>query len=286
MTPGFKLSNVLLKLFNFDFRNEVELEDIFREPTLDPILTTSGASPGPGAPGYIVKPIRNGDIDPFYLSDQLCITDFGEPYGPSNPSAGLDTPMTISSPKLIFGKPIEGASDIWALGCILHKIKYRRPVSEMQCGTSEVEKCLAEFFGNPAETSWESWEGGDHWRESNLINNPSWENDHGEKIGILKKWYAEGLAVSDEAISAMPEDELDIYMNLLVKMLMYDPRDRITIESVKDHPWFSGEWREDKKEEDLSDEKSENLEQWDGEDEFPEQLRKPTSKSSVQDDAW
>jgi serine/threonine protein kinase len=89
-------------------------------------------NPTPSAPQYVVQPADLTKLGPQYLTDILQIIDFDQLFGfttplpaefPPNPSFNLGTPITSLAPEVIIDGTAGPASDIWALGCTLFRMR-------------------------------------------------------------------------------------------------------------------------------------------------------------------
>eukprot|EP01017_Pseudomicrothorax_dubius_P002192 TRINITY_DN0_c914_g1_i5.p1 TRINITY_DN0_c914_g1~~TRINITY_DN0_c914_g1_i5.p1 ORF type:complete len:307 (+),score=87.75 TRINITY_DN0_c914_g1_i5:50-970(+) len=105
--------------------------------------------------------------------------------------------------------------DIWSVGCIFAEMVNLKPLF---AGSSEADqlKKIFKILGTPAVDKWPG-----------LAELPEW------KAGTFDVIPGEGIA---RVIPKLDPDGLD----LLIKMLEYDPTKRITAKAALEHPYFNG----------------------------------------------
>ncbi|PVZ98880.1 hypothetical protein BB558_005097 [Smittium angustum] len=147
---------------------------------------------------------------------QLKIADFGlaRDYG------DITVPMTSQTvtrwyraPELLFGaKLYSGAVDVWALGCIFAELMLRTPYLP---GDSDVDQLNTIFraLGTPTEEDWPGMKSLSDYVE-------------------MKKYPK---AVLSSLFMAADANALD----LLGKMLIFDPQKRISTRDALSHPYFT-----------------------------------------------
>lgn len=89
----------------------------------DPIETCSGKPAGRSAPAYIVKPLDFCVPSTSLLTSRLCVIDFDQCFQKDQPPARIGTPAIYMAPEVAIGKPPSKASDIWALGCVIFRMR-------------------------------------------------------------------------------------------------------------------------------------------------------------------
>lgn len=87
-------------------------------------------SPGPSAPNYVVEAVDLARLGPQFLSDRLYVADFDQMFAsatssdmPPNPGYNLGTPLLYRAPEVYIDGTPGPASDIWALGCTLFRMR-------------------------------------------------------------------------------------------------------------------------------------------------------------------
>lgn len=116
--------NLTLRLSEkFQDYKEEDIYQAFGRPLTDPIETYSGKPAGPSAPEYIVKPL-DFCVTPTNLStSRLCLIDFDQCFQKDHPPERIGTPAIYMAPEVAVGKPPSEASDIWALGCVIFRMR-------------------------------------------------------------------------------------------------------------------------------------------------------------------
>ncbi|KAK2766800.1 hypothetical protein FQN54_006114 [Arachnomyces sp. PD_36] len=230
----FRPSNVLLRLSNFDDLSEEQLIEILSKPVMDPVHLVPGERAEREVPKYLVRPIDLDGIDRRYITDQICIIDFGESYEPSRPLESLGIPLGYRPPEVIFENQIGPACDIWALACSLYEIRVGSPLFEMfPEDEKDIVNQMVELFGALPEP----------WEEASRERNGACEEEcdsdssgsdkppfvKGQTMRVyLREAYKLLILDTGEVIRVtIPEDEIEALVDLLDKMLGYDPEKRI-----------------------------------------------------------
>ncbi len=198
----------------------------------------NGDPPGLAAPKYTVQRLDLEGLDAQYLTDQACIIDFGESYDMSSPPSGLGTPEAYRSPELIFDNSVGIGCDIWAFACTLYEIRSRRSLFETYDGTDDdVLSYMVRLLGKLPEPWWSSWEARSHRFDED--GKPT-----GEDTFTIQDLLEDSVQfrIGDKngrlVDIAVPPEERNLLADLILRMLKYEPKERATIDSVIDHPWF------------------------------------------------
>lgn len=172
--------------------------------------------------------VLHRDIKPNNLliaaSGELKLADFGLARSFSNPYSPMSTnviTMWYRPPELFFGaKHYAGAVDIWSVGCVMAELIYRNPYIWADTEIAQVSK-MCEALGTPTE---ENWPG----------------------VTKLPKYVVQepvrpliGRGVWMERFGVVGEEGVDLIMG----MLTYDPRKRISARGVLEHEWWRVEPR-------------------------------------------
>lgn len=105
-----------------DYKEE-DIHRAFGRPLTDPIETCSGKPAGPSAPAYIVKPLDFCIAPTNLLTSRLRVIDFDQCFQKDQPPTRIGTPAIYMAPEVAVGKPPSEASDIWALGCVIFRMR-------------------------------------------------------------------------------------------------------------------------------------------------------------------
>ncbi|KAM5341999.1 hypothetical protein ACJ41O_015030 [Fusarium nematophilum] len=121
----FTASNMLLRLNDeFDSYKMEDLDRIFGRPQTAPLETYSGKPPGPHGPDYIVVPLDFGSATTNVLSSEICVIDFDQSFTTTTPpSERPGIPAKYLAAEVAAGRPPSPASDIWALGCAIFRLR-------------------------------------------------------------------------------------------------------------------------------------------------------------------
>eukprot|EP00003_Mantamonas_plastica_P033200 TRINITY_DN9385_c2_g1_i1.p1 TRINITY_DN9385_c2_g1~~TRINITY_DN9385_c2_g1_i1.p1 ORF type:complete len:266 (-),score=87.93 TRINITY_DN9385_c2_g1_i1:208-1005(-) len=157
----------------------------------------------------------------LYSNGVLKIADFGlaREFGPQ-----MDKPMTPTvvtlwyrAPELLLGaKDYTAAIDMWAVGCIFAELLLGKPLWP---GKDDMDQLflIYELLGTPNEQNW-----------------PGFTSLKRAEESLAGKFY-KGNRVDGSFKSQLSKKGLD----LLKRMLLYDPRGRITAREALNHPFFA-----------------------------------------------
>ncbi|KAE9369241.1 kinase-like protein [Stipitochalara longipes BDJ] len=213
-------SNVLLELGSLDSLPQEELLGILGDPVAEKVRPYTNRILEPGAPEFIYQPTDMRKLSKFY-SGNIILIDFGSSFFLSNPLEDCGTPAQFSSPELIFNKENGKHSDVWALACTIFEMRAGEPLFEFFfCGEQDVLESMIGVLGPLPEVYFleERW---------------SWLKD--EK-GDEEKKLDEKVSTIRGGIS---EDEKVAFSDLLRQVLKYNTEERLSMEEILRHPWFS-----------------------------------------------
>jgi cyclin-dependent kinase 7 len=172
--------------------------------------------------------VLHRDIKPNNLliaaTGELKLADFGLARSFANPNRPMTTNVITTwyrPPELFFGaKHYAGKVDIWSVGMVFAELVLRAPYFWANSDVEQVQR-MCETLGTPTE---ENWPG----------------------VTKLPKYL-----VKEPAVPIISRDEWSLRfgvlggegVDLLVSMLTYDPRKRISAEGVLRHEWWGLEPR-------------------------------------------
>ncbi|CAH0522461.1 unnamed protein product [Peronospora belbahrii] len=148
----------------------------------------------------------------------LKLCDFGLARGIQGMDSGLTEYVVTRwyrAPELLLSSRYDKQMDVWAIGCILAEMLGRRPLFPGHDYLHQL-KIIMDVIGSPSEDSLD------------FITNPK------AKRFILRQPKKPKVPLSSVYPRATPQ-----CLDLLEKMLVFDPRKRITIQEALAHPYLS-----------------------------------------------
>jgi serine/threonine-protein kinase SRPK3 len=109
---------------DIDRYTESDIYRLFGTPETAPLEAHSGETPGPGAPSYIVKSLDFLSSEESVISKDVRLIDFDQFFPVSSPPEDmLGTPVEFLAPEVAVGLKASPASDVWALGCSIFRLR-------------------------------------------------------------------------------------------------------------------------------------------------------------------
>ena len=239
--------------------SDAEIYARLGDPVLESVITRDGKPPGPHAPAMLVASVQNDTMShTSFLQETTIISDFGQSYVSSCPPPSYEpgTLINYQSPEARFEGRAGFEADIWALGCAIFEIRAGFSLFESFLGNEvDILKQMVETLGRLPDPWWGAFEQHALWFTDD--GQPKSEQDQ-ERAGVLLKagrtsirtkllgiGKRADLPSEDEGpmienpLLRLPEEEVDLLTDLLQKMLKYRPEDRIRIQDVIRHPWFT-----------------------------------------------
>ena len=237
-----------MRLTGFDELSEDELIKQLGEPNKEPLLTISGESPAPSGPEYLVEDLSLDRLDARFISNKVSIIDFGESYDMYNPPEDLGVTASFRAPELLFDNTIGVGCDLWALACTIFEVRTRSPLFQnFMDDDDEVIMQMVPLLGKLPEPWWSSWKARGQWYEEDgtpLVNprtgRPRMLMDNLEELLTGSSLSSDDLGgKKKEACGFVVQiEESKILGNLLMGILKYDPKERLSVEAVLEHSWF------------------------------------------------
>ena len=216
------------------------------QPQKAQVCTESGEDLPASSPKYLVLPADMSHLGNKYLTDQICVIDFGESFPILSPPKELGIPENYLPPELLLEDEgtISPACDLWALGCTLFEIRQQIPLFYMIFGRDELLAEIVRFFGKLPKTSWAQWEA----RGDFFDSQGRWirEGDAGEEWtfeGVLSKpveivHLDRNDGKNTKRVLDTSEVEQRLMADLLYKLFCYQPGERAGAHEVLEHEWF------------------------------------------------
>jgi len=229
------------------------------DPETENVRTRDGQPPGPHALAMLVAPIQDSKMsDATLLQESIVVGDFGQSYIVASPPSSYEpgTVLNYQSPEARFEGRVGLEADIWALGCAIFEIRAGFALFESFLGSDvDILRQMVETLGRLPDPWWAAFEQRSQWFEGD--GQPKSEQ-HQERAGVLLKAYRSSIRMKlleigeqDDPPSEdegpmiekpgvrLHEEEVRLLEDLLEKMLKYIPEERIRIQDVIRHPWFT-----------------------------------------------
>ncbi|EJT80755.1 CMGC/SRPK protein kinase [Gaeumannomyces tritici R3-111a-1] len=198
-----------------------------------PPKTVDLGSGNPSAPKYAVQGIFARDMDPGFFSGPAKIGDFSDSFFPQDPPARTAWCGPYVAPEFNSPGRISTAIDMWMLGCGFFEALTGRDLFGIKDDPAyRVVNAIMQTLGPPPESLLEDWRAylGDE-RDKLIV--PS-----GPPSGGLERLVRDSIGLS-YGTGAVSEEELGVIVSLLDSLLVYEPKDRPTIEEVAEHKVMS-----------------------------------------------
>ncbi|KAL9261605.1 Cyclin-dependent kinase G-2-like protein [Drosera capensis] len=157
-------------------------------------------------------------------SCEVKICDFGmaRQYGsPLKPYTSLVVTLWYRAPELLLGaKEYSTAVDMWSVGCIMAELLANKPLFEGKDEVDQLDK-IFRLLGTPNEKMW-----------------PGYSDLPGVKVNFVQQPYNMLHKLFPRASFTGSPVLSEMGLDLLSKLLMYNPEERISAEEALDHSWF------------------------------------------------
>ncbi|KAI3320449.1 kinase-like protein [Xylariaceae sp. AK1471] len=266
----FRPHNILLRVQDITYMEKDELIELIGMPQLLPL------EPREGAPRYAVIPAR---LDRLEIKNEVALIGFSECFYPSEVPAFHGIPIQYGAPEVVFHCQPSFPSDVWSLACTLFEIRVGRRLFSRVEEEQDYVLALEEMLGplpqpyrtvyinqrkKHKETVGDAWWGhipsdgptNGEDGQLELASDPesfSILREHmeetGERLGYTDRFriliakkeeeeeYYEARLPKPEC---MPSDrEVRVLAHLLSKIIKWDPEERISLDTVLKHGWFT-----------------------------------------------
>lgn len=205
-------SNVLLELGGFDSLRQDQVLEILGEPIGEIVKPYHGKKLGSGAPEIIYQAANMMKLNKLFTGN-IVIIDFGEAFFLDTPPEHAGIPAQFCSPELEFLNQNGMPADVWALACTIFEMRTSEPLFEST--PEDMVRRLGYFPKEFLEVKKEY----------------TWLKDMERNGKELRE------VVGD--ISGISEEEKSAFYDLLRHVLTYDIGERLTVEEMLRHQWFS-----------------------------------------------
>ncbi|KAG4442616.1 hypothetical protein IFR05_001872 [Cadophora sp. M221] len=261
----FTSANILLQLHGtLDTLNVDELYALLGNPVKEDVRTRDGSAVGPSSPSHVVESIDFAAV-PTLLSLQLKVIDFDQAFQTSTPpSEMLGTPPRCLSPEAIFDREVGVASDVWALGCLIFRIRSGYDLCGSFSGSRpyhalmQIVKTLGELpkkwrdrkfdrHGYPAEDSDDHAEVLEYEPLQAPLVDAVLEIERGPtgssvgdsdslEVTLWTPSSGYGSVDGEESTAYISKEEADCLFDLLSKIFRFRPEERLGLQEIVDHP--------------------------------------------------
>jgi len=206
-------ANVLFSLLDFDRFEEADIYRLFGPPVTGKLETESGETPGSEAPRYIVKTLDFLSSPSNIISRDIRLVDFDQCFPVSSPPENmLGTPIEFLAPEVAAGLAASPASDVWALGCCLFRLRSGVGLFEnpyQVTSPADLMRYIIQTLGDmPREWQQTLWDDDGQPTKDPSKGEPlwKWEDERPLKDLVYKIWdEPEGRVVQSGTTG--PEDE-------------------------------------------------------------------------------
>lgn len=234
---------------------------ILGEPTQVAVRTENSIPLPKSSPEYLVRAADLSLLDSKYLTDDVALIDFGEAYCINNAPYCTGIPKNYLPPEHLVvvddyekNVPVDGvASELWALGCTLFEIRYQTPLLYMKHGKHMVFAEAIRLLAKPHDELWNSWDVREAFYDDDdgcSLDSPFIGEAKGPE-GVLRTVTVAPIEVTYTQANGqdvtksveVSTEENNLIIDLLVKILHYEPKKRASVEEILGHAWFkySGE---------------------------------------------
>ena len=233
--------NILLRLpRSIDDLSQTQLNALYGEPELEPVLRIDDKPLSPGVPSHVILPIWLGKASEHVTISEayIFLTDFGESFDPSKTARYISrTPIIFSPPEAHFypDEPLSFPADIWTLACTIWGILGQRPLFEGWNASADwMTKEHVEVLGLLPSPWWEQWDAREKWFHS----------DGTRKGGGVGRGLAERLEDSiqqprrESGMEEIGEVETTALFEMLKTMLAFHPEQRSSAKEVLESEWM------------------------------------------------
>ncbi|KAI1949089.1 hypothetical protein LOZ57_002456 [Ophidiomyces ophidiicola] len=238
------LRNVLATLpFSFDELSIEEFYEKYGKPETVSITRCDGGSLPLSIPTKAVLPLSlEKTAWDFTLADaQVLLGDFGEAFAAAEPRYGVDchTPLSMRAPEARFEphRPLTYAADIWSLGVAIWELIGMKAIFSSEFITEdEMISQRIDILG-PMPSEW--W---DKWEERDQFFDPCQYPKDGRYVWpAIEEAFQEGVQKYRQLkpyMGVFDKDEKAAVLDLIRRMLMFRPGQRLTVEEVMETEWM------------------------------------------------
>lgn len=178
------------------------------QPEKTEVRTESGKALPASSPKYLVPAVDISRLGSKYLTDEICVIDFGESYALSSLLEDLGIPENYLPPEVLLEEEgaIGPAFYLWALGCTLFEIRQQIPLFYMIYGQDELLTEMVHFFGKFRADWWDKWKArGENFDEQGKFVRYTMSEEWSLEVSLSKP---QELVVADSKSEGLPRTAL------------------------------------------------------------------------------
>lgn len=208
-----------------------------------PISRHDGKPLLPNIPSYAVQPVNFAkSARDFTLADaQILLSDFGEAFASTNAPNGemSHTPPAMRPPEAYFEPqvPLTYAADIWSLGVAIWDIIGMQAIFSGEYGMED--GMISQYIDvlGPMPRDWfDKWEGKDKFFDSD--QHPKKGFYHWPAMNEAFQECIQRFRHEESKMGVFSEQETSAILDLIRRMLVLKPEQRLTIEEVLQSEWM------------------------------------------------
>ncbi|KAK2750695.1 hypothetical protein FQN57_002768 [Myotisia sp. PD_48] len=239
------LGNILAKLpSRFDGLSIEQFHEQYGKPEITPISRRDEKPLSSNIPTHAVSPLSliKKRARKYTLADaQIILCDFGEAFAISNAPNGekCHTPPAMRPPETRFEPhmPLSYAADIWSLGVAIWEIIGMQAIfsSEFGFGDGMISQ-LIDVLGSMPDDWFNKWEGKDEFYDSSQC--PKEGSDNWPAMNEAFQETIQKFRYDEPHMGVFDEEETTAILDLIRRMLVFKPEQRLTIEEVLASEWM------------------------------------------------
>ncbi|KAL2209471.1 kinase-like protein [Sarocladium strictum] len=230
-------ANILVRPDSLDKLTENDLYKSIGWPVRQPVRHKYLPKLPYTVPEYLVHRADMTKLDPAYPNSDICLISKRPPHLLGSPVALPKSPANYLPPEVILrdSEGLSPASDLWALGCSLFEIREQRPLFNPPEWDDYFDLIadIVRIFGVLPDPLWESFYDHDDFFE--------WDEEGQFLMDHREGWSHPVTDPKDRTLGSLmtcPEPERELFVDLLQRLLSYDPNKRISAREALSHPWF------------------------------------------------
>jgi serine/threonine-protein kinase SRPK3 len=231
-------------------------EDVYinlGQPNTSEVERLDGQPTGHCAPTEVVQPIHTTKFMEAGLVDweNIVVVDFGQSFITHErpPTYMPATAVHYQAPETLFDQEFTAATDVWSLGCLLFEIRAGFPLFDPIMYANETSILIqnVNMLGKLPEPWWTAFtDCVEYFEENGDPKDPKHRtsiHDKLRRIGtqdtIPRRKDQEDGPMFEIRGTRLAEEEVELLGDLLGRMVTYRPEERMPMEDVIRHPWFS-----------------------------------------------